>query len=175
MQMQSHRHDGGLAFADSEIKIYLRVNKFVPKLVSDLPSFCDPVYSLPYTSLSLTHPHKTLRPGVGWSIRKPHITRLLGFAYVLGLWSKQASEQRKLNLVIYRPDGDHRGTANTMEDEKIKLCELLKDWRKPLEIVIGKVNRYWCNLFVFKTSSFLGSPLFQYPTKMTCPPISHVL
>lgn len=73
-----------LAFADSEIKIYLRVNKFVPKLVSDHP-FCDPVYSLPYTSLSLTHPHKTLRPGVGWSIRKPHITRLLGFAYVLGL------------------------------------------------------------------------------------------
>lgn len=49
-----------LAFADSEIKIYLRVNKFVPKLVSDLPSFCDPVYSLPYTSLSLTHTHTKL-------------------------------------------------------------------------------------------------------------------
>ena len=28
-----------LAFADSENNIYLRVNKFIPKLVSNLPSF----------------------------------------------------------------------------------------------------------------------------------------
>lgn len=31
-----------LAFADSEKSIYLRVNKFVLKLVNDLPSFGDP-------------------------------------------------------------------------------------------------------------------------------------
>lgn len=36
-----------LAFADSGKNIHLRVNKFVLKLVSDLPSLCDPAFFRP--------------------------------------------------------------------------------------------------------------------------------
>lgn len=65
-----------LAFADSEKNIYLRVNKFVLKLVSELASLGDPSYSLPSTYMHKHHRHMTLSPTVEWSIERSHSTRI---------------------------------------------------------------------------------------------------
>lgn len=135
-----------LAFADFDKSLCLRVNKFVLKLVSDLPSFCDPACSCPYTHRHTPPRKPTPRPRLGRGQKDP---MLLEFWLCTCPWLiKPGSKKWQIKAYFSRiwdnckntMEGENMLKQNSMNFQRLR--DLVPNLKNSIHIDITSVSLY---------------------------------